>query len=45
MLITVFSGVGLDPLRQRLKMLAHGIGNLMFQVMVFGTDLRRATGL
>ena len=36
MLIVIFSGVGLDVLWQRLEMLAHGVGELLLQVMVFG---------
>jgi hypothetical protein len=37
-LVIVFGRVGLDALRQRLEMLAHGVGNLLLQVMVFGAS-------
>ena len=36
-LVVVFGGIGLDTLWQRLEMLAHGVGELLLQVVIFTT--------
>ncbi len=44
MVVVVFGGICLDALRQGLKMLTHGLSDLLLQIAVFAARLRLDNG-